>query len=168
MALSWGIICYKRQFIMSIMLFAHSARLLVQSDHEKHLQRAKDARKAAQQSSSSSFNQTPSGVGADVANMYQSRDLSLKEGETIKINIKRPGSGGSRQAAESTTGSRSFLPPASLAPSPAKTGPKQASHKHSAASSICNPCLPAGGTLSGYAFCRIWFASWCVSQRGLL
>ena len=36
--------------------------------------------------------------------MYQSRDLSLKEGETIKINIKRPGSSGSTRAPDTGFG----------------------------------------------------------------
>lgn len=101
----------------------------MQSDHEKHLQRAKDAKKAAQLSASSTGSQAPTGVGQDVANMYQSRDLSLKEGETIKINIKRPGSSGSRRQAEpSGNVSLGSLPPAPLAaPSPKLSPSKQAS-----------------------------------------
>lgn len=102
----------------------------MQSDHEKHLQRAKDSKKAAQLSSNASTSQAPlGGVGSEIANMYQSRDLSLKEGETMKINIKRPGSAGSRKPADGAIGmNKANFPSAPTMPPPAQPSPiKQAS-----------------------------------------
>ena len=96
----------------------------MQSDHEKHLQRAKDTKKAAQLSASSPGSQGPSGVASDVASMYQSRDLSLKQGETIKINIKRPGSSGSKRPAE-LQASIGSLPAVPLIPSPVRPSPNK-------------------------------------------
>ena len=65
---------------------------MVQTDHEKHLRRAKDAALAAQASSRGSAD-PPKTISAEAANLYQSRDLSLKEGETIKINFRKAGEG---------------------------------------------------------------------------
>lgn len=61
------------------------------SDHEKHAQRAKEVTSAASSAASGS-SMAPSIAQSDAATLYKKQDLSLKEGQTIKIAMKRPGS----------------------------------------------------------------------------
>lgn len=61
------------------------------SDHEKQVQRAKDVTSAANSAASGNAI-APSIAQSDAATLYKKQDLSLKEGQTIKINMKRPGS----------------------------------------------------------------------------
>ena len=61
---------------------------VLQSDHEKHVQRSKEAAIAASQAASNSGGREQ--VSGEAAVLYKSQDLSLKEGETITINVKRP------------------------------------------------------------------------------
>jgi len=100
----------------------------MQSDHEKHTQRSKEVEEAAAQQAVHSGRGSAAGPGpqsqlnTDAARLYQSRDLSLKEGETIKINLKRPGSAGAskvHQLAQS-------LPRVSLLPPQQARAPMQA------------------------------------------
>ena len=67
---------------------------ILQSDHEKHIQRAKEAAKAAQMAATAGPEAAASQLRTDAASLYQSHDLRLKEGETIRINVKRPSTGG--------------------------------------------------------------------------
>lgn len=54
----------------------------MQSDHEKQVHRAREAKEAA---ASGKAGQPGSSLAAgDVASLYKKQDLSLKEGETIK------------------------------------------------------------------------------------
>ena len=56
--------------------------IVVQSDHEKQVHRAREAKEAA---ASGKAGQPVSSLAAgDVASLYKKQDLSLKEGETIK------------------------------------------------------------------------------------
>jgi hypothetical protein len=73
--------------------------LFLQSDHEKHTQRSKEVQEAAQFSAHSGRDPAlgasqQSHLNTDAARLYENRDLRLKEGETMKINLKRPGSAG--------------------------------------------------------------------------
>lgn len=61
------------------------------SDHEKHSQRAKEVTSAAS-SAASGTSIAPALAQSDAATLYKKQDLSLKEGQTIKIAMKRPGS----------------------------------------------------------------------------
>ena len=71
---------------------------MLQSDHEKQTQRASAAEPSAGGSSG------PSWASKEIAALDTGRDFSLKEGETIKINIKRPGSSGSTRAPDTGFG----------------------------------------------------------------
>ena len=86
----------------------------VQSDHEKHTRRSQEVEEAAQQSAHSGRGSAagpgPSSLNTDAARLYQSRDLSLKDGETIKI--KMPGSSGASRIQQRAQG----LPTVSLPP----------------------------------------------------
>jgi len=55
----------------------------LQSDHEKHAQRAKDVSSAANSAASGNAI-APSIAQSDAATLYKKQDLSLKEGQTIK------------------------------------------------------------------------------------
>ena len=55
----------------------------MQSDHEKHSQRAKEVTSAAS-SAASGTSIAPSIAQSDAATLYKKQDLSLKEGQTIK------------------------------------------------------------------------------------
>ena len=98
-----------------------------QSDHEKHIRRSQEVEEAAQQSAQSGRGSAAgpgpqSQLNTDAARLYQSRDLSLKEGETIKI--KMPGSSGASKVQQLAQGLlKVSLPPPqqSRSPLPAPT-----------------------------------------------
>ncbi len=54
----------------------------MQSDHEKYIRRAKEVQAAAKEDAPS--------TSAEAASLYKKQDLSLKEGETIKCDLKEP------------------------------------------------------------------------------
>lgn len=56
--------------------------LVSQSDHEKQVHRAREAKEAA--ASGKAGQPVTSLAAGDVASLYKKQDLSLKEGETIK------------------------------------------------------------------------------------
>ena len=99
----------------------------MQSDHEKHTRRSQEVEEAAQQSAHSGRGSAAgpgpnSQLNTDAARLYQSRDLSLKDGETIKI--KMPGSSGASKMQPRAQGLPTVsLPPPqqSRAPTPAPT-----------------------------------------------
>ncbi|KAL3160831.1 hypothetical protein ABBQ38_009236 [Trebouxia sp. C0009 RCD-2024] len=94
------------------------------SDHEKHMQRAKEVSSAASSAASGS-SMAPAIAQSDAAALYKKQDLSLKEGQTIKIAMKRPSSaeGGGMLASlgggSKGTGGSAVLKP--LAPPPSYT-----------------------------------------------
>ncbi|CAL8467880.1 g7418 [Coccomyxa elongata] len=69
------------------------------SDHEKYIRRAKEVQAAAKEDAPS--------TSAEAATLYKKQDLSLKEGETIKINMRRTSGD---KAATSSGGLFSKLP----------------------------------------------------------
>ena len=83
---------------------------ILQSDHEKHIQRAKEAASAAQMAATAGPNAAASQLRTDAASLYQSHDLRLKEGETIRINVKRPNTGGGFVSGNSAAFSSSTVP----------------------------------------------------------
>lgn len=60
--------------------------LLLQSDHEKQVQRAKEVKVAASSAASGS-SIAPNLAQSDAATLYRKQDLSLKEGQTIKYGM---------------------------------------------------------------------------------
>ncbi|CAL5219639.1 g1515 [Coccomyxa viridis] len=56
------------------------------ADHEKFCRRAKEVQVAKQDVR----NEAPAAPCSEVASLYKKQDLSLKQGETLKINMKRP------------------------------------------------------------------------------
>ncbi|KAK9816945.1 hypothetical protein WJX72_007270 [[Myrmecia] bisecta] len=99
------------------------------SDHEKHVQRAKEVSVAK---SNANDDSTPSNSGprTDADALYKKQDLSLKQGETIRINVKKPAAAGGflsqlgSSGRTSDDGSKPKLAP--LAPPPRISPPAQA------------------------------------------
>lgn len=130
-------------------------QICMQTDHEKHLRRAQDTALAAQSSSTPSIqNSSRSEFSSDAANLYQSRDLSLKEGETMKINFKRPGDSQAGSGLKLGQNSGQQLPKTILTiPPPTQQRapttstqsqqPTQAAEQQQVISEfyVCNPCV---------------------------
>ncbi|KAK9857970.1 hypothetical protein WJX84_008397 [Apatococcus fuscideae] len=97
------------------------------SDHEKQVHRAREAQEAA--ASGKAGQPVTSLAAGDVASLYKKQDLSLKEGETIKIAMKKPAnSSGFLSSLPASGGTGLSLPPPpgggssfGLAPPPAST-----------------------------------------------
>ena len=64
-----------------------TSHAVLQSDHEKHMQRAKEVTSAASSAASGS-SMAPAIAQSDAATLYKKQDLSLKEGQTIKYVSK--------------------------------------------------------------------------------
>jgi hypothetical protein len=102
------------------------------SDHERQVQRAKEVKVAATTASTGNQDALPA---TDAGLLYKKQDLSLKEGQTIKINVKKPGGaegGGFLSGLASTSNTGSTLPTLTpLAPPPSTTtsqAPQQRQH----------------------------------------
>eukprot|EP00891_Asterochloris_glomerata_P006592 jgi/Astpho2/6592/Aster-04961 len=101
-------------------------------DHEKHVQRAKEVKQASTQAAAPQGSPAASAGRAsstEAAALYKKQDLSLKEGQTIKIAMKKPAGseGGFLSGLSSSGGSGVGAKVAPLAPPP-KAGQAPAFH----------------------------------------